>query len=220
MGTFLSKRKNLKMHLSVKLLFLFFMFSIGLQTVEASTVQSSFNSDDDGWTLSGGNFSWSESGGNPNGFIISEDTISTLMYISAPSKFLGDLLEYDNGIISFDAIEMENTRAARDEFGIITIYSNELSVSKDLAADSLTWEWTTFSAILSADDWGVSQSEWEEILSNVTEIRITIESGYYLGAETVGVDNVMISTVPIPSAFWVFGPGLIGMFAFSRRIKK
>ena len=158
---------------------------------------STFDNNDEGWILAGGNLYWNNSGGNPGGFIVAEDSINTYMNIAAPPKFLGNLSNFNGGTISFDAIEMENILEPYPSFGLITITSNSNSVSKDLAPDPLPWSWTHYSTTLSAEEWGVSEFEWKEILSNVTEITINLESGMFVGAETVGVDNIMLKSNPV-----------------------
>jgi hypothetical protein len=179
------------------LLFLVILIVFGIQNLEASIIQSSFEDDEEGWTLRGGSLSWNDSGGNPGGFIIAEDVIDTNMDILAPPKFLGNLLEFENGTISFDAIELENVSDPWHTFGVVTITSDAGSISKDLAPGPLRWVWTHYSGILSAAEWGVSDSEWKAILSNVTEITINIESGWFVGAETVGVDNIIVDSDPM-----------------------
>ena len=170
----------------------------GVKNLEASIIQSSFEDDGEGWTLRGGSLSWKDSSGNPGGFIIAEDLINTNMDILAPPKFLGNLLEFENGTISFDAIELENVSDPWHTFGVVTITSDAGSISKDLAPGPLRWVWTHYAGILSAAEWGVSDSEWKAILSNVTEITINVESGWFVGAETVGIDNVIVNSDPIP----------------------
>ena len=177
--------------------FLVILIVFGVQKLEASKIQSMFEDDEEGWTLRGGSLSWNDSGGNPGGFIIAEDVINTNMIILAPPKFLGNLLEFENGTISFDAIELENVSDPWHTFGVVTITSDAGSISKDLAPGPLRWVWTHYSGILSAAEWGVSDSEWKAILSNVTEITINLESGWFVGAETVGIDNIIVNSEPI-----------------------
>jgi len=198
--------------------FLVILIIFGVQNLEASTIQSPFDVDEDGWTLTGGDLSWSNSEETPGGFIEAKDSTNTNMYISAPSKFLGNLWEFENGTISFDATELENEAGTWDKFGVVTFTGGSVPISKDLALDPLpsVW-WTHYSAILSADEWGVSNSEWKAILSNVTELTITLESGSSVGAETVGVDNIVVNSVPIPGAVWLLGTGIIGIVALRRR---
>ncbi len=61
---------------------------------------------------------------------------------------------------------------------------------------------------------------FESILSNVTELRIYLESGWWVGAETVGVDNITLNSVPIPGAIWLLGSGLLGLLGIRRKLNK
>lgn len=192
------------------------LVAFGIQDLQASTIQSSFEANNEGWTLSGGELIWSDSGGNPGGYIIAKDTINTTMELEAPAKFLGNWSAFENGIISFDAIEIENPYGPWSTFGTITITGDTGSVSKDLAPDPLPSSWTHYSAKLTAEEWGVSSSDWTAILNNVTTLEIDIESGSIVAAETVGVDNIAVNAVPIPGGIWLIGSGLAGIFSLRR----
>ena len=68
---------------------------------------------------------------------------------------------------------------------------------------------------LDAAIWGKTELEWAAILADVTLIAINTDA--FDGADTIGVDNFAISSVPVPAAVWLFGSGLIGLIGLSRR---
>src|SRR2546422_105324 len=60
-----------------------------------ASITSSFDSDADGWTVTGGTSVFVSTGGNPGGFLQVHDTTTAALTAFAPSKFLGNLTAYD-----------------------------------------------------------------------------------------------------------------------------
>ena len=61
-----------------------------------------------------------------------------------------------------------------------------------------------------------SQSDFHNVLSDLSGLYI---HGEYTNGimETAGLDNVVLQTVPLPGAFWLFGVGAAGFLSFSRK---
>ena len=55
------------------------------------------------------------------------------------------------------------------------------------------------------------------ILADVTEIAISTDA--FDGADSIGIDNFTIDSVPLPAAVWLFGSGLLGLIGIARRKK-
>jgi hypothetical protein len=174
--------------------------------VASADIISTFDTDLDGWTTDNpGTFQHMSSGGNPGGFLFLDNDEQAIAHIFAPSKFLGDLSAFDGGLISFDGnllgdggIFFENP----DDYGVIQISGTAGTATSDLVPGGATPplnSWATFSADLDAASWGVTQSEWNAILSDVASIRISAEALF--GAEVHGFDNVRVTAVPEPSGF-------------------
>ena len=110
--------------------------------------------------------------------MVSDDRIGVnqFVYLLAPAKFLGGLTAYNRGSIGFDtAILVVDGIATAGFFGNITISSSAGTASKKIAPDAPPTQWTSYSGILSASEWGVSETAWASILADVTGIRVDLE---------------------------------------------
>ncbi len=154
------------------------------------------------WTASGGTLAYVAAGGNPGGFLQLTDTTTTDMFLIAPKNELysGDLSEYVNGFVQFDArlVGLSGAATPYPSFGRITFSSGRTSASFDLAPlGEPTDEWKTYVARLTSPPWGTSFDAWRAILSNVTFLTVNLESRSPI-VETVGFDNFRLSSLPEP----------------------
>lgn len=189
-------------------------------TVNAATIAlSDFSSDLDGWTVVGdGIVTHVSTGGNPGGFLQSTDTASgSNTDAFAPVEFLGNWSAYENvGSVSADlAIIADNNNNHTEgvEF-FISGSGSSASFRFSTSEGPSTGTWTTYTLPISESDWDVS-GDWDTLLSNVEVFRIDLE--FIHGTEVTGLDNVRLTTVPIPAAAWFFGSGLLGLIAIARR---
>ncbi|WP_415880851.1 laminin B domain-containing protein [Methylomonas sp. TEB] len=60
-----------------------------------------------------------------------------------------------------------------------------------------------------------SQSDFQNVLSNLSGLYIHGEFTNGI-IETAGLDNVVLQTVPLPGAFWLFGVGVAGFWSCNR----
>jgi hypothetical protein len=162
----------------------------------SAEIASTFDFDLDGWTTDNtGPFTPRSLGGNPGGYAqLDNDEVSTA-HLFAPAKFRGDLGAYDGGTVSFDGLlELAPGLApleGPDDYGFVRVSTLEFrasarfgprggftaQASADLAPDGAGpgKGWQTFSLPFTAAAFGVSQPQWEALLSNVIEIRVTLE---------------------------------------------
>lgn len=104
----------------------------------AHAVVSTFEVDEDGWTVTGdiNAFGQEDTGGNPDGYLRVVDSASgPIIYLHAPSKFLGNKSSYDGQTLSFDyqVISQEGPDYL-SEFGEVTLFGNSTSVTRDLGS--------------------------------------------------------------------------------------
>ena len=110
-------------------------------TAESFAISSTFDADLEAWTVnSTGSVSYSATGGNPGGFARFSDAGPAPSFRAiAPAKFLGNLLAFDGGIVSFDAIVV----SAPDSydvagFGLLEITNGIDTFTSDIAPGSPT----------------------------------------------------------------------------------
>lgn len=174
------------------------------QIAAAATFTSTFDTDAEGWTATGGTLSHLSTGGNPGGHLDIVDGVGTIMSIRrvfAPGAGLSLL---DGGSFAFDFIEKVNPAANFADAGIVSLYSfNSGAVAtQDLIPGDPGPVWQSYSAALTAADWGIGAPEWADFIADISEIRITVESGSTI-SEIVGVDNVSVdlaAPVPLPAS--------------------
>jgi hypothetical protein len=159
---------------------------------------SSFDTNAEGWLVSGGSLYYHGTGGNPGGFIEFEDNEDQCGFFSVPNTFLGDLSEFSQGTLSFNLKNtVDNGQTMLACYGSIRISSGVLSAEKNVVPyNTYLNDWTAFSISLTAGDWGVTTTRWDSILTDVTEIIIYMDTqmNYY---DRTGLDNFCF-TSPVP----------------------
>jgi hypothetical protein len=195
-----------------------------LAPAHAGLIQSTFDKDLEHWTVEGGKYRWQETGGNPGGYLeaIDGEDASTLVAV-ASQKFIGDLSKYNGGTLSFDAMLTGLSGSSKPDsgFGTVTLVSEDMGIklSRDLALGDITKKWATYSASFDAKTWGLNEDEWEKFISNISSIRLNLET--HLGAvETVGLDNFRLKSVPEPATMLLLGSALLLLGLGGRRMAR
>lgn len=193
------------------------------QPVTADIV-STFNSDAEGWTLTagGGTLTHLSSGGNPGGHLTLQDIANGPLMAYAPAVFLGDLTAYDGGLLYVDLKQIATAAGSpRGGFGQVTIEGTGGDfATADIVAGTPLSTWDTYSTSMVAATWGVTQTVWEDILSDVTEIRMEVDS-YVEFEDTIGFDNFGIHPIPEPASLAIAVSGLyLAVWRRQRRDKK
>ena len=185
------------------------LIALAATSVSAAVIQSTFDTDLDGWTQDpapgpGATLSWSSTGGNPGGYLRrglgDGGGVSVLV---APSKFLGNRSAWNGGTFQWDGELISGNvgqtyndggSLAQPDYGTIRIDGGGLFATIDIVPGAPPNSWTNFSTPLTATAFGVSAATWSTILSNVTAIKFSIEAIY--GSEEEGIDNIRM--VPPP----------------------
>jgi len=166
-------------------------------------IQSTFDTDTEGWTHLGASvFKQEPAGGNPGGLLYIDNSEGPVTWILAPGKFHGDLSAYDGGTISFDGIMLGIGGAPwgpnPQDYGNVYITGPSGTAVADLKLGlPSTVQWEHHSMPLTAAAFGQTPAAWATLLSNVSKIEISVEALF--GAEIQGIDNVRIEP-PIPPA--------------------
>jgi hypothetical protein len=178
-------------------------FVLVCPTVQAISQQivSSFNSNSSDWTAECANVSYVASGGNPGGHITLVNPCGGTPAAYPPAKFLGDLSQFDGGVIAFDVRYLYPIGSIGSGFGRIQMNGPVLNATHDFApypqVPSNT-EWTTYYVPFTAEDWNMSQSNWNNLVKNITTIYIVLGD--------VAFDNFRISK-GVASTFDIYDEG-------------
>ncbi len=194
-------------------------------TAAAAVVSSTFDSNAEGWIISGDATSglpdYVATGGNPGGHIEADDSVSGgIWYFQAPSKFLGNLSGAFGELLRFDLKQSGSGAQINRDDVILSSGGTELTL--DTLANPLpVGEWVSYAVRL--DDsaaWmnggaAATAAELLAVLSSLDGLRIRGE--YINGPDTGSLDNVSVSVVPIPAAVYFLGSGFCGLLAMHRR---
>jgi hypothetical protein len=147
--------------------------------------------------------------GNPGGYLHVDNSEGPVCYILAPSAWLGDLRSYRGGTLSFDG-RMIGTGGApwssSLDYGHVFLRTNAAQVVVDLEPVlPSTTSWTTYTVALDPVAWNTTPAVFEQILANVTELRISVEALF--GAEVQAIDNVVLAPGAAPATATPFGGG-------------
>src|SRR5262245_27061136 len=160
----------------------------------ASTITSTFTLGLEGWTAidtTGGTPAQVASGGNPGGYLYVDNAEQFWTYVIAPVAFTGNLSAFNGGSFSFDGNQLTGNgqyTGNPNDWGHVTITGASGSASLRFARGAITaGRWITYSMPLTAAAWGLTSAQWAALLSNVTDIRISLEGTF--GSETNGFDN-------------------------------
>jgi hypothetical protein len=170
--------------------------------------ESTFSSDDDGWTIVGDAQQSSKrptyhaDGGNPGGMISATDkTTGGIWYFVAPAKYLGDQSAFIGTWLKFDlAVNATPTRPA-DRIDI-KLTAGSRSLAYDTPKNPVGGAWTSYAVPLSATGWRVgtltgaaaTEADFAAVMGSLTAIWIRGE--YNVGADIGYLDNVQWGAGP------------------------
>jgi hypothetical protein len=150
-----------------------------------------------------GGFRFQAAGGNPGGFLYLDNSETVEAGIGAPTQFHGDWSRFIGGTLTFDGnmlgIGGLQWGPFPTDYGNLTIGGPGGNMRADLAPGTHSSAgagyppintWTTFSVAMDATSWGVSEATFNSILSNVSQITLSVEALF--GNEVQGIDNVRV----------------------------
>ena len=182
------------------------------------TVSSTFDTDTDGWLLTGDgtDLMWTDTGGNPDGFIEARDRgAGSIWGYAAPSKFVGDKSAFLGGMLEWDLIELASPGSPNNHPDV-TLFGSGMTIVVD-AGDNPATTWTSYSVSLSTDsDWRmgslngsvVTDEQFAMVLSSLTGMVIRGEFRS-VGGDRSGLDNVVM--IPAPASLAMLGLAGIGI---------
>lgn len=191
----------------------------------AMMITSTFDVNDDGWTaqVGEGEITYQATGGNPGGFLSIQDVGPASYVVYPPSKFKGDLSQFDGGLLSYDIIVIYPTTplaSVGSGFGRIQLEGGGSNATFDYApypsVPSFDF-WKTYYVPMTAEAWHTTPENWATVLSDVTNFHITFD--LIPGEDTIGLDNFKLAPIPEPTTILLLGFGLLGAGVFKRRIK-
>ena len=206
---------------------------VGAIDAEATTIQSTFGADADGWGAVELNndlgnpppiivtypVDWSATGGNPAGFISRTDIASNWLMFSAPAKFLGDLSAFYGGTLAYD---LRDSPIGTTVYPGVVLVGGSATLFYDTAPPGSAW--TNRTIPLSPTGWRLndyrngsapSPAEMMSVLSSVSAIYI--DADWTLNNDVTGLDNVSLTTIPEPSSLSLLGISAISLLVFARR---
>lgn len=188
-------------------------------------VVSTFDNDDEGWTVSGdaqdGSVTpdYHSTGGNPDGYISADDDVAGgTWYFDAPAKFLGNQAGAFGNTLSYDLRQSATSSPFNNEE--IILAGNGTTLIYNHAHPGT--DWTSFSVTLNdSAGWTIgtgggaaaTDSDIQNVLSDVTALRIRGE--YRSGADTGSLDNVVL--VPEPAAMAMLSLAGLALLMSRRR---
>jgi|LGVC01.1.fsa_nt_gb hypothetical protein len=183
----------------------FAIFIFTATTICEAAIVSTFDADLEGWTWDSifATVQHRSSGGNPGGYFRMEDIAPSAPFTAiAPNKFLGNQSGLNNGTLSMDLrLLIVPDEFDFESFGTVKFTgSGGLMAQHDLVSGRPATSWITYEAPLTAATWGVSEADWATLLSEVTQIDISLAAGAGLSAS--GFDNFSVAPVPLPPA-WI-----------------
>ncbi len=154
-----------------------------------SSLVSTFSADSEGWrAYDDVTLSWAGTGGNPGGFLYGDDwAIGQVYRFATPLSWAGDWRGLT--LLTFDLRWVESS-AASSRYDMVWIRGAN---GKQLAWNSTgpANQWTHYGLWLAPENFGVTQAEFDAVMSHVTEMLILGE--FFAGDEHEGLDNVVLT---------------------------
>ena len=205
------------------LLILFLIISF-LPSANAELV-STFDSGDEGWgawssdPLDVSGFQWNSTGGNPGGYVSAVDGMTGAVWrFSSPDSWAGDWTQYIGGTIEWDILLIEAPELVYFENKELIIDAPDTGnyILADVNAVPVLGQWVHFSVDLKPENFTQEGTrDFYDIVANVEKIYIRGE--FITGADSEGLDNVVVSAVPIPTTLLLLGSGLLGIVGLRRK---
>ncbi|MBL8466205.1 laminin B domain-containing protein [Methyloversatilis discipulorum] len=206
------------------------LLSLGASHAAFAAPSSTFDSGNDGWTVSDTNPPFDSFGGSftpdydeEGQFIRYTDPSAMSFFFEAPESFLGDLSGYYGGTLRYSQTLSVQTPQWRDDpdvvlvngAGLVLVFQHDYQPGVD---------WTDFTVSLAEGGWRVgglagsfaTAAQMQSVLGDLQRLRIRGE--YISGVvETTALDNVSITAVPEPASWALMLSGVVLVAGAARR---
>jgi len=191
--------------------------SASATSMAALVPNGDFESGLDSWALEfagGSTFSHSATGGNPDGYLVMDNTSAAWGGVAVSTDDPAGSLLADFGLTAGETASFlwdMKSSAATSQGGIKVESWNEagfLSTTGDQFFASTT-DWASYSYDYTVD-------------AGATRLKIVllgIDNSSVFGYDNVCVNDCATAPIPVPAAAWLFGSGLLGLFGVARRKK-
>ncbi|HFC11370.1 MAG TPA: hypothetical protein ENJ56_00900, partial [Anaerolineae bacterium] len=162
---------------------------------------SSFVLDNDGWFGSGDTTTspnYVASGGNPDGYLsLADSATGGVWYWEAPYQYLGNISTAYGKTLSFDL--KQSSTSNQFDYDDIILNSPNMQLNFDTSYNPNT-TWTHYSILLDetagwqVDGEGRAPTQAEFLAVMVSLIRLRMRGEFRSGADTGGLDNVLLET--------------------------
>ena len=168
----------------------------------AAIVQSTFDTGDEGWTVTGDaqgasvTPDWHSTGGNPGGYVSADDNVQGgTWYWKAPAKFRGNHLNAYGDTLSYDLRQS----SLNSQFNNVEIHLTGGGLSLTRETPHPGTGWTPYSINLTESGWLIgqaapSETQMKQVLANITDLQIRGE--FVSGSDTGSLDNVVMTPEP------------------------
>jgi len=171
----------------------------------ASIVQSTFDSDKEGWKVFGDATSseptYVATGGNPGGYLLANDrAVGGIWYWKAPAKFMGNHSGAYGDTLSYDLRQTPTSSQINrvDIFlvggGITLVYDTSYNPGLNWTPYSIGLTETAGWDIGSLGGAAPTQAQMQQVLGNITDLQIRGE--FVNGNDTGRLDNVVMTPEP------------------------
>lgn len=193
-------KQTMKNIAQVTLLFTIFSSAIAAAGAPSPSfpVVSGFSTNNEGWIIpfNGNPAAYSNTGGNPGGYIRYVSAGSAPSDIRAPSKFLGDWSSLDGaGSLSY-------AHAVFNQSSVNATFSNAVTISgpggraiwTGPAAPAPNSGWQNLRIPILSNSWMLTSGDWVSLLTNVTTLNVRLElyANSAGGVDQEGIDNVRL----------------------------
>lgn len=161
----------------------------------AAELSSNFDTSADSWFVSDPTTTLTveATGGAGGGYLQGTGSSGAGMwYFVSPSAWSGDWSAYKT--LKFDLGIPSRHYADSDSAGMVVI-TGANSQTMTWTGPTPLWTWTHFDVSLTAESFGVDASTFGSIMANVVNVRILGE--FTTATESVGLDNVVLTTTPV-----------------------
>jgi len=218
------KTKNLVKNWEFVFLVVFCLL-LGLPFQTHGALISTFNSNTEGWSTTDSTVDLQWVSG---GYVEELDTspYGAVWYFVSPGSWDGNWSSYIGGTLQYDMrfwkVSSTGSRYGIGTLDTIRIYSGAANYAAWISSYNPTstgpyWDTLEFQLSETSSSSITGTKSFNEIMSDVTALNI--RGDWWTMADRTGLDNVSVDVVPIPSALWLLGSGLVGIAGIRRKIK-